>query len=98
MDELLGRRKVEMFENHRRQQCCRSAAVELSNDRGQCGATDPEAATLVAEEIPPSPGSSGASSGVASVCNGSRARNDHDTRCIAGTCHKRDKRVVDNDD
>src|SRR5690349_14692815 len=94
VDELLGRREVEMLEDHRRQQRRRAAAIELPHDRGQSGAPEPEAATLVAEQIPPPTRARGTAGSVASIGNGSRARNDHHTRPVAGTSDKRDKRVV----
>jgi hypothetical protein len=89
--------KIKMLEDHRRQQRCRASAVELPHDRRQRGATDPEATTLVAEQISPTTRARSASSGVAAIGNGSRARNDHHARCITGTGDKGDKGVVDND-
>src|SRR5262245_36706243 len=97
MDELLLGRKIEMFKDHRRQQRGTSSAADLPHDSAQRGPPDPEPATLVAEEIPPSTCARGASAAIASIRNGSCARNDNDTWRVTGTGNECDKRVVDND-
>src|SRR5215216_5627815 len=94
VNQLGGAGQSHLLEHELGEQCRRSTTVELADDGGQRGATDPETATLIAEQIAPPTRTRRPANAVARVRDRSSPGDDDDTRRVAGSGDKSDEGVI----